>query len=118
MDYSSVLNNRNIMITGGTGSFGHQMIKELMRYKPKTIRIFSRDEDKQHSMKVELANEPIFNKMEFMIGDVRDYDRLYAVTKDIDIIFHAAALKQVPTVESHPVAFSIASSAASGPSIM
>ena len=102
MDYSSVLNNRNIMITGGTGSFGHQMIKELMRYKPKTIRIFSRDEDKQHSMKVELANEPIFNKMEFMIGDVRDYDRLYAVTKDIDIIFHAAALKQVPTVESHP----------------
>jgi len=102
MNYSSVLNNRNILITGGTGSFGHQMIKELMTYKPKTIRIFSRDEDKQHNMKEEFVHEPILKKMEFMIGDVRDYDRLYAVAKDIDIIFHAAALKQVPAVESHP----------------
>jgi FlaA1/EpsC-like NDP-sugar epimerase len=102
LDYSNVLNNKNILITGGTGSFGHQMIKELMPYKPKTVRIFSRDEDKQHSMKMELEKEPIFKKMEFIIGDVRDYDRLYSVTKNIDIIFHAAALKQVPTVESHP----------------
>ncbi|KFM14535.1 UDP-glucose 4-epimerase protein [Marine Group I thaumarchaeote SCGC RSA3] len=102
MNYSSVLNNKNILITGGTGSFGHQMVEELMPYKPKTIRIFSRDEDKQHSMKVELSKEPIFKKMEFVIGDVREYDRLFAVTKDIDIIFHAAALKQVPAVESHP----------------
>lgn len=102
MDYSSVINNRNILITGGTGSFGHQMVKELMRYKPKTVRIFSRDEDKQHSMKMELVNEPILKKMEFVIGDVREYDRLFAVTKNIDIIFHAAALKQVPAVESHP----------------
>ena len=102
MDYSSVLNNKNILITGGTGSFGHQMIKELMPYNPKIIRIFSRDEDKQHSMKMDLAKEPIFKKIEFMIGDVREYDRLFAVTKDIDIVFHAAALKQVPTVESHP----------------
>ena len=102
MDYSSVLNNKNILITGGTGSFGHQMVKELIPYKPKIIRIFSRDEDKQHSMKMNFAKEPIFKKMEFMIGDVREYDRLFAVTKDIDIVFHAAALKQVPTVESHP----------------
>ena len=102
MDYSSILNNKNILITGGTGSFGHQMVKELMLYKPKIIRIFSRDEDKQHSMKMYFAKEPIFKKMEFMIGDVREYDRLFAVTKDIDILFHAAALKQVPTVESHP----------------
>lgn len=78
------------------------MVKELMPYKPKTIRIFSRDEDKQHSMKMELEKESIFKKMEFIIGDVRDYDRIYTVSKDIDIIFHAAALKQVPTVESHP----------------
>jgi len=102
LDYSSILNNRNILITGGTGSFGHQMVKELMKYKPKTVRIISRDEDKQHNMKVELANEPIFKKMEFVIGDIRDYDRLYTVSKDIDIVFHAAALKQVPAVESHP----------------
>ena len=102
MDYSSVLNNKNIMITGGTGSFGHQMILELMRYKPKSIRILSRDEDKQYNLKQELLENPILKKIKFVIGDVRDYDRVYSVTKDIDIIFHAAALKQVPSVESHP----------------
>ena len=102
MDYSSVLNNKNILITGGTGSFGHQMIIELMRYKPKLIRIFSRDEDKQHNLKQELLENPILDKIQFMIGDVRDYERVYSVTKDMDIIFHAAALKHVPAVEAHP----------------
>jgi len=102
MKYSSILNDRTILITGGTGSFGHQMVKELMVYKPKSIRIFSRDEDKQRLMQDEFNSHPISKKLEFLIGDVRDYDRLYAVTKDVDIIFHAAALKQVPAVESHP----------------
>jgi FlaA1/EpsC-like NDP-sugar epimerase len=102
LNYSSVLNNKNILITGGTGSFGHQMIKELMIYRPKTIRILSRDEDKQHNMRQELLGEPIFKKMEFVIGDVRDYPRMLTAAKDIDIIFHAAALKHVPAVESHP----------------
>ena len=102
MDYSEVLDNKNILLTGGTGSFGHQMVKELMPYNPNIIRIFSRDEDKQHSMKMELVDEPIYDKIEFIIGDVRDYDRIYDVTKNIDIIFHAAALKQVPSVESYP----------------
>lgn len=73
-----------------------------MRYKPQIIRIFSRDEDKQHLMRQELANDPIIKRIQFSIGDVRDFDRLYTVTKDIDVIFHAAALKQVPAVESHP----------------
>ena len=102
MNYSSVLNNKNILITGGTGSFGHQMIIELMQYKPKLIRIFSRDEDKQHSLRQELLESPILEKIHFVIGDVRDYERMYSVTKDMDIIFHAAALKQVPSVEAHP----------------
>ena len=102
MNYSSVLDNKNILITGGTGSFGHQMIIELMKYKPKLIRIFSRDEDKQHSLRQELLESPILEKIQFVIGDVRDYDRMYSVTKDMDIIFHAAALKQVPSVEAHP----------------
>ncbi len=102
MNYSSVLDNKNILITGGTGSFGHQMIIELMQYKPKLIRIFSRDEDKQHNLKQELLEFPILNKIQFVIGDVRDYDRMYSVTKDMDIVFHAAALKQVPSVEAHP----------------
>ena len=102
MNYSSVLDNKNILITGGTGSFGHQMIIELMQYKPKLIRIFSRDEDKQHSLRQELLESSILEKIQFVIGDVRDYDRMYSVTKDMDIIFHAAALKQVPSVEAHP----------------
>lgn len=73
-----------------------------MKYKPNTIKIFSRDEDKQYSLQQELADKPIFKKMEFLIGDVRDYDRLFSVMKNVDIIFHAAALKQVPAVEKHP----------------
>jgi FlaA1/EpsC-like NDP-sugar epimerase len=102
LNYSSVLDNKNILITGGTGSFGHQMILELMQYKPKLIRIFSRDEDKQHNLKQELLESSILDKIQFVIGDVRDYERMYSVTKDMDIIFHAAALKQVPSVEAHP----------------
>ena len=102
LDYSSVLNNKNILITGGTGSFGHQMILELMKYKPKLIRIFSSDEDKQHNLRQELLENPILDKIQFVIGDVRDYERIHSMTKNMDIVFHAAALKQVPSVEAHP----------------
>ena len=102
MNYSTILNQKNILITGGTGSFGHQMILELMQYKPKLIRIFSRDEDKQYSMKQELMEEKISKRMSFVIGDIRDYERFYSVAKNMDIIFHAAALKQVPSVELYP----------------
>ena len=102
MSYNSILNGKNILITGGTGSFGHQMLKELTRYKPKNIFIFSRDEDKQNNMKLALQDKPISKIVKYVIGDVRDYDRLYTVCKNIDIIFHAAALKQVPTVELYP----------------
>jgi len=90
------------MITGGTGSFGHQMVTELMNYNPKQIRIYSRDEDKQHNMAEWLSDNPILSKIKFIIGDVRDYDRLVSTMKDVDIVFHAAALKHVPAVESHP----------------
>lgn len=103
MSYQSVLNGKNILITGGTGSFGYQMVKELSNYRPKSILIFSRDEDKQNTMKQELRNQPISKVIKYVIGDVRDYDRLYTVCKDIDIVFHAAALKQVPTVELYPL---------------
>ena len=104
MEYSSILDNQSILITGGTGSFGYQVVKELTRYNPKKIVVYSRDEDKQHKMKQEFyeSYNEIFKKMKFIIGDVRDFDRLYYATKDIDVIFHAAALKQVPTVELHP----------------
>jgi UDP-N-acetylglucosamine 4,6-dehydratase/5-epimerase len=102
LDFSKQINGKNILITGGTGSFGNQMLKELSNYKPKRVLIFSRDEDKQHNMKQNLKDLSIYKNLKFVIGDVRDYDRLFAATKDIDIVFHAAALKQVPSVETHP----------------
>jgi len=102
LNYSKEINGKNILITGGTGSFGNQMIEELSSYKPKSVVIFSRDEDKQHDMKENLKDKKILKNLKFVIGDVRDYDRLFAAAKNIDIVFHAAALKQVPTVENHP----------------
>ena len=102
MDYSSIINGKSILITGGTGSFGRQLVKEISNLKPKKIVIFSRDEDKQHELKQELLDNPILKKIQFMIGDVRDYDSLLTACKDVDIVFHAAALKQVPTVELYP----------------
>jgi len=89
------------MVTGGTGSFGHQMITELMNFNPKEVRIFSRDEAKQHTMSTWLSETNLKDKTKFFIGDVRDFERLTATMKNVDVIFHAAALKQVPTVESH-----------------
>ena len=102
MKYGSVLDKKNILITGGTGSFGYQILKELVDYSPKSIRIFSRDEDKQNTMKQEIQNQKISKITKFIIGDVRDYDSLLTACKDVDVVFHAAALKQVPTVELYP----------------
>ena len=100
------LKNKNILITGGTGSFGKAFSKELLRkYKPKKIIIFSRDELKQF----EMMNEEIYKKnsniMRFFIGDVRDYKRLEYAMQKVDLVVHAAALKQVPTAEYNPGEF-------------
>ena len=102
MSYHSVLDKKNILITGGTGSFGYQILKELEDYSPKSICIFSRDEDKQNTMRQEIQTQKISKITKFVIGDVRDFDSLLTVCKDIDIVFHAAALKQVPTIELYP----------------
>ncbi len=95
---SGALDGKKILITGGTGSFGKQMLIELLKYNPDKVIIFSRDEDKQHNMRQEFVDD----RISFRIGDVRDYERLYEVTRNVDIIFHAAALKQVPYTEFHP----------------
>ena len=102
MSYSSIIDGKNILITGGTGSFGRQLVKEISNLSPKKVVIFSRDEDKQHNMKQSIKNQPISKKISFVIGDVRDYERFYSISKDMDIILHAAALKQVPSVELYP----------------
>ncbi len=92
--------NKTILITGGTGSFGQAFVQELsVKHKPKKIVIFSRDELKQFNMEQKYSNN---KSIRFFLGDIRDSDRLNFALKDIDIVIHAAALKQVATGEYNP----------------
>lgn len=94
-----MLHNKVVLITGGTGSFGKAMVAFLLREaNPRRIRIFSRDELKQYEMAQAFPSD----KLRFFIGDVRDRDRLRRACQDVDIVFHAAALKQVPACEYNP----------------
>lgn len=94
-----MLNGKNILITGGTGSFGKQCTKMILeQYAPKKLVIFSRDELKQYEMS-QVFNQPI---MRYFLGDVRDQSRLKRALEDIDVVIHAAALKQVPAAEYNP----------------
>jgi len=94
-----MLENKILLITGGTGSFGNAVMNRFLNSNIKEIRIFSRDEKKQHDMRVEIQNP----KVKFYIGDVRDAASVGPVVKDVDYIFHAAALKQVPSCEFYPI---------------
>jgi UDP-N-acetylglucosamine 4,6-dehydratase/5-epimerase len=94
-----MLNGKNILITGGTGSFGKQCTKMILeQYAPKKLVIFSRDELKQYEMS-QVFNQPI---MRYFLGDVRDQSRLKRALEDVDVVIHAAALKQVPAAEYNP----------------
>ena len=88
-----------LLITGGTGSFGNAVLKRLLDTEIEEIRIFSRDEKKQDDMRKRYAN----TKLKFYIGDVRDYQSILNASRGVDYIFHAAALKQVPSCEFHPM---------------
>ena len=90
--------NKTILITGGTGSLGYALTKKLLEQKPKSIRIFSRNESKQ----VEMESEFDDSRLRFFMGDVRDSKRLFYALEDVDIVFHAAALKHVPKIEYNP----------------
>ena len=88
-----------LMITGGTGSFGNAVLQRFLNSDFTEIRIFSRDEKKQEDMRIALNNK----KVKFYIGDVRNYDSVYEAMNGVDYVFHAAALKQVPSCEFYPM---------------
>lgn len=94
-----MFNNKVLMITGGTGSFGHAVLKRFLSTDVREIRIFSRDEKKQEEMRIALNND----KLKFYIGDIRNYDSIIQAMKGVDYVFHAAALKQVPSCEFYPM---------------
>ncbi len=101
MDNKQLLENKTLLVTGGTGSFGHYFTKYVLdNYNPKKIIIYSRDEYKQFVM----ANEykQYADKLRFFIGDVRDGARLERAMEGVDYVIHAAALKQVPACEYNP----------------
>lgn len=93
------LAGKTVLITGGTGSFGHKLLENILDSSVKEIRVFSRDELKQEHMRIELNNP----KVKFYIGDVRDRSSVDGAMKGVDLVFHAAALKQVPSCEFFPM---------------
>ena len=98
-----MINNKSILITGGTGSFGKEMLKTLLEnFKVKKIVVFSRDELKQSELEQKYPSSK-YKNIRYFIGDVRDYERLKSAFNGIDIVIHAAALKQVTTAEYNPI---------------
>ena len=94
-----MFDDKVLLITGGTGSFGNAVLNRLLSTNIAEIRIFSRDEKKQDDMRSSLNSD----KLKFYIGNVRNYDSVYEAMKGVDYVFHAAALKQVPSCEFYPM---------------
>lgn len=102
MKLSSYFKNKRILILGGTGSIGTKVVEALIPQSPKIIKIFSRDEYKQHKLRYKYSG---VKSIDYNLGDIRDIDSLNTVCRDIDIIFHCAALKHVPISEEMPEEF-------------
>ena len=98
MSRKLLFENKTILITGGTGSLGQALTKRLLEYNVKALRIFSRNESKQIEMESNIKDD----RIRFFLGDIRDLQRLTRATEDVDLVFHAAALKHVPKIEYNP----------------
>lgn len=98
-DYKKLFKGKTILVTGGTGSFGNTVVKKLLKFSPRRIVIFSRDELKQEIMR----NTYQSDLLHFVIGDIRDWDSLDKAMSGVDYVFHAAAFKQVPMCEIYPL---------------
>jgi len=94
-----LIRDKKILITGGTGTLGKALLNEILKYDPKVVRIFSRDEAKQFDLQFELSG---YKNTRYLLGDVRDKERLMRAMEEIDIVFHTAALKHVPSCEYNP----------------
>lgn len=96
--------DKEVLITGGSGSLGRTLTKLLLKeYQPKGVRIFSRGEERQRAMKQEIDALKLDGNVSYLIGDVRDFDRVKTAMKKVDIVFHTAALKQIPACEENPI---------------
>lgn len=91
---------KKILVTGGTGSIGSELVRRLLTFDPQSVRILSRDESKQYNLMCELEDQK--DKLRFLIGDIRDYQRVSKAMEDVDIVFHAAAMKHVLFCENDP----------------
>jgi UDP-N-acetylglucosamine 4,6-dehydratase len=98
-DSESIFEDKTILLTGGTGSFGNKFTELILKHNPKSLRIYSRGEYNQYIMDQKFKGE----KIRFLIGDVRDHGRLFRAMNGVDIVVHAAALKQVPACEYNPI---------------
>ncbi|MHA0856217.1 UDP-N-acetylglucosamine 4,6-dehydratase family protein [Paenibacillus sp. CMAA1364] len=92
--------NKVVLVTGGTGSIGSEIVRNILLYKPQSVRIYSRDESKQFDLQHELKE---YSNVRYLIGDIRDKERLSYAAEGVDYIFHAAALKHVPACEYNPM---------------
>lgn len=97
---NSIYKDKKILVVGGTGTIGCHLVKRLLQEEPQVIRIFSRDEHKQYEMAIEFSGHS--DRLRFLIGDVRDQQRLGRAMEDIDYVFHLAAMKHVPSCEYNP----------------
>jgi len=96
---TSILDNRTILVTGGTGSFGKAFVQRALQSKAKKVIVFSRDEQKHYQLDRELSDR----RLRFFVGDIRDRDRLYTALREVDVVVHAAAMKHVPICEYNPI---------------